>query len=70
MIIKSKDLLLFEPDALKAEYVTGLKYSYYILAYKNGQKFYIQGYDSEKKAREKLNILNEAVKKGKTVLEI
>ena len=70
MIIKSKNLLLFNPDALKVEYVAGLEWSYYIMACKNGQKFYIQGYDSEEKAREVLNNLSENVKKGKPVTEI
>ena len=70
MIIKCKDLLLFEPDALKIEFRTGLAYSYYILAHKNGQKFFIQGYDNEKNARDKLDALIEAVKKGEELLEI
>ena len=70
MIIKSGTLLLFDPDALKIEYQGGMDYKYYIVAYKNGHRFFVNGYDSEEKAREKLNILNEAVKKGKTVLEI
>lgn len=70
MIIKSDNLLLFDPDALKIEYATGLEYSYYIIAYKNGQKFYVQGYDSEEKAREKLNLSNYVVRNESTVLEI
>lgn len=68
MIIKSKNLLLFNPDALKVEYLTGLECNYYIMGYKNGQKFYIKGYDSEEKAIEKLNNLSETVKKS--VVEI
>ena len=70
MIIKSKDLLLFNPDALKVEYLSGLKYSHYIVAYKNNKKFIIQGYDNEEQAREQLNILNEVVQRGETTLEI
>lgn len=70
MIIKSKDLLLFNPDALKVEYLSGLKHSHYIIAYKNNKKFIIQGYDSGEQAREQLNILNEAVERGETALEI
>ena len=70
MIIKGKDLLLFNPDALKVEYLPGLKHSHYIIAYKNNKKFIIQGYNNEEQAREQLNILNEAVKRGETALEI
>ena len=70
MIIKSDNLLLFNPDALKIEYQGGMDYKYYIVAYKNEHRYFVKGYDSEKNAREKLSILNEAVKKGKTVLEI
>lgn len=70
MIIKSKDLLLFHPDVLKVEYLSGLKYSHYIIAYKNNKKFIIQGYDNEEQAREQLNILNEVLRKRETVVEI
>ena len=70
MIIKSKDLLLFNPDALKVEYFSGLKYSHYIVAYKNNKKFIIQGYDNEEQARKQLNILNEVLRKRETVVEI
>lgn len=70
MIIKSKNLLLFNPDALKIEYQGGMDYKHYIVAYKNSKKFFVQGYDSEEKAREKLNILNEVLRKKETVLEI
>lgn len=70
MIIKSKKLLLFEPDALKIEHEIGLKHSYYIMAYKNGQKFYIKGYENEEEARQVLNNLSENIKKGKPVTEI
>ena len=52
MIIKSKDLLLFNPDALKVEYLSGLKHSHYIIAYKNNRKFIIQGYDNGEQASE------------------
>ena len=70
MIIKSKDLLLFNPDALKVEYLSGLKYSHYIVAYKNNKKFIIQGYDNEEQARKQLNILNEVLRKREAVVEI
>ena len=70
MIIKSKDLLLFNPDALKVEYLPGLKHSHYIIAYKNNRKFIIQGYDNGEQAREQLNILNEVLRKRETVVEI
>ena len=70
MIIKSGTLLLFDPDALKIEYQGGMDYKYYIVAYKNGHRFFVNGYDSEEKAREKLNSLYEAIKNGETYLEI
>ena len=70
MIIKSKDLLLFEPDALRVEYLPGLKYSYYIIAYKNNHKFIIQGYENEGKAREVLNNLSKVDEMEKSVVEI
>lgn len=70
MIIKSKKMLLFNPDSIVVEYVTGLQYYYYLMAYKNGEKFYIEGFKDEKKGREKLNDINEAIKKGQTYLEI
>lgn len=52
MIVKSENLLLFEHDALKIEYITGLNYSYYIIAYKNSQKFFIQSIEFAKKFKE------------------
>lgn len=70
MIIKSKKMLLFNPDSIAVEYVTGLQYYYYLIAYKNGKKFYIEGFKDEKKGIEKLNNINEAIKKGQTYLEI
>ena len=70
MIIKSKDLLLFEPDALKVEHVTWKECDYYIMAYKNNQKFYIKGYESEYEAREVFNKLSEYAKNKAAIVEI
>ena len=70
MLIKTKKLLLFDPDALAVEYVTGLQYYYYLIGYKDGQKFYIQGYQNEEIARENLDNLSKIYESGKTVVEI
>ena len=70
MIIKSKDLLLFNPDALRVEYLSGLKYSYYIVADKNNKKYIIQGYQNEGTARKNLDNLSKIYESGKSVIEI
>ena len=70
MIIKSGNLLLFSPDALKIEYHGGMEYKYYIVAYKNGHRFFVKGYTQEKPARLKLDVLNEKIKAGKEAVEI
>lgn len=54
MIIKSKTLLLFDPDALKIEYATGLEYSYYIIAYKNVKSFMSKAMTVKKKQEKNL----------------
>lgn len=61
MIIKSDNLLLFNPDALKIEYHGGMDYKYYIVAYKDGHRYFVKGYNNQGKAREVLNSLSRVV---------
>ena len=61
MIIKSDNLLLFNPDALKIEYHGGMDYKYYIVSYKDGHRYFVKGYDNQGKAREVLNSLSKVV---------
>lgn len=70
MIIKSGTLLLFDPDALKIEYKVGMENKYYIMAYKNGKQYYVEGFSQEKAAKLKLSLITEKIKKSSETIEI